>query len=135
MDLNAFMNTYKLENKATNNVKISEVINDLKIKDFNIYMKDDKLTTKCGIVNLDNKTGTHWVCYYESYYESYYFDSFGVRPPKNIENQLRPLTFSTYKIQKIDDKRCASYCLYILYLINKGKTFKEAVTKLFLFTK
>ena len=126
MDFKNFLKKYNLENKTTSNVKISEVINKLKIKDFGIYMRNDTLTTKQGIINLDTKKGTHWVCFYEQYY----FDSFGVRPPKNIERQLKPLTFSTYKIQHMYDELCASYCLYILYLIKTGLTFKEAVFKL-----
>ena len=90
-------------------------------------MRDDKLTTKQGIINLDNKKGTHWVCYYKNNY----FDSFGVKHPKIIERQLKPLIFSTYNIQKINENLCASYCLYILYLIDNYFTFEQAVLKLF----
>ena len=149
MEFETFLKKYKLENKATSNIKISEVINKLKIKDFDIYMRDDELTTKQGIINLGAKKGTHWVCYsgfqpsaqkghynnvplVKEHYQNYYFDSFGVKPPKNIEKQLKPLIFSTYKIQDKKEKLCASYCLYILYLINLGLPFKEAVLKLFL---
>ena len=129
MNFDKFRKTFNLQNKATSNVKISEVINKLKINDFDIYMRDAKLTTKQGIINLDTKKGTHWVCYYGNYY----FDSFGVRPPKHVEKQLKPLVFSTYKIQNINENLCASYCLYILYLINLGFTFEQAVLKLFYF--
>jgi hypothetical protein len=115
--LNDFMTKYNLKNTSTNNVKISDVINQLKIKDFNIYIENERLRTKQGIVNLSKK-GTHWVCYYNNFY----FDSYGVKPPKNIERQLKqhsiqPLIYSTFKIQRNDNK-CASYCLYFLYLVN-----------------
>ncbi len=130
--LDTFMKQYKLQNKATSNKKISEVINKLGIKDFNIYMRDDKLTTKQGIINLHPKKGTHWVCYFIDRY----FDSYGHRAPKSVENQLKPYIYSTYKIQggrnaPEKDSRCASYCLYILYLINIEKMdFDKAVMKL-----
>ena len=142
MNFNQFLKKHNLQNKSTSNVKISEVVNKLKLKDFNIYLRDDKLTTKQGIINLGHKKGTHWVCFCDHNY----FDSFGVKPPKSIERQLkqfhrggfattspRPLSFSTYKIQEKQEKLCASYCLYILYLINSGLTFEKAVIKLFLF--
>ncbi len=140
MDLNAFMKQYKLQNRATSNKKISEVINKLGIKDFNIYMRDDKLTTKQGIINLHPEKGTHWVCYFMGGWEnskSFYFDSYGHRAPKSVENQLKPYIYSTYKIQDASEKdsRCASYCLYVLYLINIEKMdFDKAVMRL-LFSK
>ena len=56
----------------------------------------------------------------------------GTRPPKNIERQLKPFIYSTYKIQKIKNSWCASFCLYILYLVKVKKySFEEAVLYLF----
>ncbi len=132
--LDTFMKQYKLQNRATSNKKISEVINKLGIKDFNIYMRDDKLTTKQGIINLHPKKGTHWVCYLRGNSgdpKGLYFDSYGHRAPKSVENQLKPYIYSTYKIQGGRDSRCASYCLYVLYLINIEKMdFDKAVMRL-----
>ena len=121
--MNAFMKKHKLKNEATDNIKISEVINKLNIgNDFDIYLKNDTLTTNSGIINL-SKSGTHWT----AYYNNFYFDSFGVKPPKNIEKQLAPVTYSTFKIQKRrGDNKCASYCLYFLYLC-RFHTPREAV--------
>ncbi len=127
MNLSEFMRKYNLQNKATSNKKISEVINKLGIKNFNIYMRDDKLTTKQGIINIHPTRGTHWVCYYNKNY----FDSFGVKPPKSIDKQLGTYIYSTFRIQKRNESQCASYCLYVLYLINIEKLpFDEAVIKL-----
>ncbi len=128
--LKTFMKQYKLQNRAASNKKISEVINKLGIKDFNIYMRDDKLTTKQGIINLHPEKGTHWACYLRGPMGRY-FDSYGHRAPKSVENQLKPYIYSTYKIQGNKDSRCASYCLYILYLINIEKMdFDKAVMRL-----
>lgn len=121
------MKKYKLKNESTSNVKISEVINKLGIKHFDIYMRDQPLKTKQGIINLHNKKGTHWVCYYLDNY----FDSYGTAPP-TAKLMKKMKCYSTYKIQKLgNDQRCASYCLYIVYLINNGMGFKDAVLKLF----
>ena len=84
--LNCFMKEHGLENKATKGSKLVEVANKLKLKDFNIYIRTDKLTSKQGIINLtDNyKKGTHFVAFMKinililSAYQ----------PPKLISNQL-----------------------------------------------
>ena len=59
------MKEHGLENKATKGSKLVEVANKLKLKDFNIYIRTDKLTSKQGIINLtDNyKKGTHFVAF------------------------------------------------------------------------
>jgi hypothetical protein len=128
-----FMKRYKLENAATSNVKISEVINKLGVKDFNIYMGNDKLTTKQGIINMHTTKGTHWVCYIINNKQNKYFDSYGQKPNQNIAKQLKPLIYSTYKIQSIkNDNKCAAYCLYILYLVNvRHYNFEKACTSLY----
>ena len=43
-------------------------------------MRDDKLSTKSGIVNLHPTKGTHWVMFNNEYD----FDSHGCPPPVNI---------------------------------------------------
>ena len=84
-------------------------------------MRDDKFTTKVGIVNLHPTKLTHWVIYTNKNY----FDSFGCPPPTNIPNHNNNGIDSEYRIQK-DDSYCAAYCLYVLYL-TQTIGFKNAV--------
>ena len=127
-----------MKNKSTSASKINEVAKQLKLKDFDIYLRNQPLKTKQGIINLDTTKGTHWVCFHNNNYspngerntECYYFDSYGVQPPLEVIKSLKNGCYSTYQIQK-DDSLCASYCLYILYLINSGMTYNDAVLKLF----
>ena len=116
------------QRQSTNAKKIIEVANNIGLKDFKIYIRTDKLTTKQGIINLtDNyEKGTHWV----AFYSSNYFDSFCVEVSKNIGNQLAEKGkwyVSSNSIQNINEYNCASYCLYFLYLMNKGLSFKKTI--------
>lgn len=119
-----FVDKYGLKDEATSNVKIKEILVTLKIK-CGIYMRDDKFTTKSGIVNLHPTKGTHWVLFTGNFY----FDSYGCPPPVNIINQIGEGLYSEYQIQK-DDSYCAAYCLYVLYL-TQIIGFKNAVLNLY----
>ena len=125
-----FVDKYGLKDEATSNVKIKEILDALgasgilKIK-CGIYMRDDKFTTKSGIVNLHPTKGTHWVLFTGNFY----FDSYGCPPPVNIINQIGEGLYSEYQIQK-DDSYCAAYCLYVLYL-TQSIGFKNAVLNLY----
>ena len=80
MGAKSFMKEHGLKNEATKSSKLVDVANKLKLKDFNIYIRTDKLTSKQGIINLtDNyKKGTHFI----AFYENKYFDSFCWSPQK-----------------------------------------------------
>ena len=119
-----FVDKYKLKDQATSNIKIKEVLDELKTP-AGIYMRDDQFTTNSGIVNLHPTKGTHWVLFLDKFY----FDSYGCPPPVNVINQIGKGTYSEYKIQK-DDSYCASYCLYVLYL-TQIIGFKNAVLSLY----
>ena len=120
-----FVDKHGLKDEATSNVKIKEILGILKIN-CGIYMRDDKFTTKSGIVNLHPTKGTHWVLFTGNFY----FDSYGCPPPVNIINQIGTEgVYSEYQIQK-DDSYCAAYCLYVLYL-TQIIGFKNAVLNLY----
>ena len=126
-----FVDKYGLKDEATSNVKIKEILARLKLNSTGIreaplvYMRDDKFTTKSGIVNLHPTKGTHWVLFTGNFY----FDSYGCPPPVNIINQIGEGLYSEYQIQK-DDSYCAAYCLYVLYL-TQIIGFKNAVLNLY----
>ena len=92
-----------------------------------IYLRDGLFSSDIGIVNLHPSKGTHWVCYIKDCY----FDSYGCPPPKKflnyLKNKHKKFICSEYQIQK-NDSFCASYCLYIIYLVEVlGVDFKSAV--------
>ena len=130
------MKQHNLENKSTTAKKIIEVANNIGLKDFKIYIRTDKLTTKQGIINLtdNHEKGTHWVAFYVlPLTGSVYFDSFCVEIPKIIVDHLAGKNnwcesyVNSNSIQNINEYNCGSYCLYFLYLMNKGISFKKTI--------
>ena len=119
-----FVEKYALKNEATSNVKIKEILKEIKIP-CGIYMRDDKFTSDSGIVNLHPTKGTHWVMFINEYF----FDSYGCPTPTKIENHIQKGIYSEYQIQK-NDSYCAAYCLYVLYL-TQIICFKNAVLNLY----
>ena len=120
-----------MRNKATSNIKIQQVLSSLSLKDVGIYLRDGPFESNIGIVNLHPSKGTHWVCYKNENY----FDSYGIVCPKKLSKfiikQNGYCLCSEYQIQK-NDSYCASYCLYIIYLIKVlGIDFKSAVLNLY----
>ena len=128
---NEFIKKYNLRNKATSNIKIQQVLSSLSLNDVGIYLRDGPFESDIGIVNLHSFKGTHWVCYVNENY----FDSYGCVCPKKLSKFIIKRNgyclYSEYQIQK-NDSYCASYCLYIIYLIKVlGIDFKSAVLNLY----
>ena len=98
-----FDEKYGLKNEATSKVKIKEnldtlsVFGILKLNSTGIYMRDDKITTPSGIVNLHPTKGTHWVMFVNEYY----FDSYGCPPPTNILNLIKKVSIQNIKFRKM----------------------------------
>ena len=88
-------------------------------------MRDDMFTTTAEIVNLHPTKATHWVMFGNEFY----FDSHGCPPPVNIMKQIKNGFCSEYQVQK-NDRYCAAYCLYILYL-TQFLGFKNAVLNVY----
>ena len=132
MTFNGFVRKHNLKNKATSNIKIYEVLKNIRLDTkFGIYLRDGPFSSDIGIANLHPSKRTHWVCYI---YENY-FDSYGCSPPKKLSKFVIKRNsyclYSEYKIQGLTSKRdsyCPSYCLYIIYLTKiLGIDFKIAV--------
>ena len=136
MTFNDFVRKHNLKNKATSNIKIYEVLKNIRL-DAKVgnYLRDGLFSSDIGIVNLHTSKGTHWVCFINENF----FDSFGCSPPKKLSKFVIKRNcfclYSEYKIQGLTSKRdsyCASYCLYIIYLTKVlGFDFRIAVLNLY----
>ena len=131
MDFNDFVKKYNLKNKATSNIKIQKVLTSIGLDNINIYLRDGLFPSDIGIVDLHPTKGTHWVCYINENY----FGSYGCSPLKKLSKFIIKrnghCSYSDYQIQK-NDRFCASYCIYILYLTKVlGIDFKSANLNLF----
>ena len=128
---NDFVHKHNLRNKAASNIKIQQVLSSLRLNDVRIYLRDGPFESDIGIVNLHPSKGTHW----GFYINENYFESYGCSPPKKLSKFIikrnRYCLYSEYQIQN-NDSFCASYCLYIIYLIKVlGIDFKSAVLNLY----
>lgn len=75
--------------------------------------------TESAIVNLDttNGKGTHWVTYKKSGNTVKYFDSFGLRPPIELENYFGPnvkIDYNYKRKQNFNSVVCGHLCLKFL---------------------
>ena len=79
------------------------------------------------IVKLHPTEGTHWVLVIRREGgPTYYFDSFGVETPPLFLEEYVDLG-SNEKIQQYDESYCGAYCLYKIYLIDRGFRIKSAL--------
>ena len=116
-----FLKQHNLKNKSTSNIEINKVNPNVEVVTKSQLINQSE--GKTFIVNLDDKKGTHWALLIDGFY----FDPFGVSPPREVKCDL----YSTYQIQKVNESYCAAYCLYVVYLVESGLRFKQAVLNLF----
>ena len=100
--INEFIKKYNLKNKATSNIKLYEVLKNIRLDTkVGIYLRDGSFSSDIGVVNLHPSKGTHWVCYINENY----FDSYGFVCPKNISKFIIKRNgyclYSEYQIQKM----------------------------------
>lgn len=76
------------------------------------------LTKECGIVNLDNSSGsgTHWVAYNKNKKDVIYFDSFGnLQPPIELIKYLGyNMQYNYNSYQSYNTIICGHLCLAFL---------------------
>ena len=110
------------------------------------------------ILNIDDSSGdgTHWTCLYSKGGKCLYFDSYGFIPPVEVQNYCKDCKcinfvrkrfipsvklqnycndkdryYSTFKIQAPNEVICGHYCLYVLYKLNNGSSFRDVLNELY----
>ena len=94
--------------------------------------------TKLGFVyNLDpsHKSGSHWIASFTDIPagKTYYFDSYGMRPPRQIARFMRFLTLHGLNMQleynairfQRKESECGVYCMYFLIRMLEGDNVRE----------
>ena len=97
---------------------------------------------ECGVVNLKPHTvqGSHWTAWFKDGKQRYYFDSFGERPPVELERYLKSdkelkadqpaIRRSAVTVQHDTSKECGALCLYVLYRLSRGEPFARIIKDL-----
>jgi hypothetical protein len=99
-------------------------------------------TQSIGIIyNLDPhfKDGSHWVANFIDIpkHRCYYFDSYGIKPPEQVERFMKWLTTQDSKMKLAYNARrfqykgseCGMYCLYFIIRMLKGDRFRPFCRK------
>ena len=112
-------------------------MSDIRVKDISltpieILMRDQALDNTSEpnfniVVNLYSTDGTHWVLVIKREGDPvYYFDRFGVETPPIFLDEYVDLG-SNERIQQYDESYCGAYCLYMIYLIDRGFRIDNAL--------
>ena len=131
-----FNNKFNIDNSAMSNIRIKDIGKDISLTPIEIVMRDqgtclaDQTPDNTSepnvkiIVNLHPTDCTHWVLVIRREGGPvYYFDSFGVeRPPLFLEEYVD--LGSNERIQQYDESNCGTYCLYMIYFIDRGFRIK-----------
>ena len=116
-------------------IRIKVIGKDISLTPIEIVMRDetpDNINDNNFniIVNLYPTDGTHWVlAIRREGGPTYYFDSFGVETPPLFLEEYVDLG-SNERIQQYDGSYCGAYCLYMIYLIDRGFRIKSALNNL-----
>jgi len=100
--------------------------------------KDMKGKDYIGFVfNLDphTKEGSHWIASFINIpkKEFYYFDSYGMRPPKQVDRFMQWLTLQEPELKLLVNGRrfqrkeseCGMFCMYFIVCMLKGESFRH----------
>jgi len=128
-----------LPNKPLTNFDIQDAANKLRIGNFRGVFQRDMLPKKfqkkeCGILNLGDSWGggSHWTAWFKNGDEKFYFDSFGVQPPLELVDYLKPdIFYNTEEIQPRDQVFCGHLCLYVLKQLMQGKGLQQVINDLY----
>ena len=127
-----FNNKFNIDNNAMSDIRIKDIGKDISLTPIEIVMRDQTPDSIRDpnfniIVNLHPTEGTHWVLVIRREGGSvYYFDSFCVETPPLFLEEYVDLG-SNERIQQYDESYCGAYCLYMIYLIDRGFRIKSAL--------
>ena len=120
-----FNNKFNIDNSAISDIRIKDIGKDISLTPIEIVMRDetpDNINEPNFniIVNLHPTEGTYWALVIRREGgPTYYFDSFGVETPLLFLKEYVDIG-SNERIQQYDESYCGAYCLYMIFLIDRG---------------
>jgi hypothetical protein len=138
----------KFGEDTTSNFDLLQWSKQLGIQNFHYAMRDEMKNFIKGpqtegkrpifiIANYETsrETGSHHVALYKDIDHAYYFNSFGTQPFKEAINFLgNHHIYSTFQIQKMDEKCCGQLSLYFLYCLHNGKNYYDTIFDMLLWS-
>ena len=134
-----FNKKFNIDNNAMSDIRIKDIGKDISLTPIEIVMRDGTpdniIDLRCGFANnnfniiviLHPTDRKHWVLVIRREDgPTYYFHSSGVEiPPLFLEEYVD--LGSNERIQQYDESFCGAYCLYVIYLIDRGFRNKSAL--------
>ena len=134
-----FNNKINIDYSAMSDIRIKDIGKDISPTPIEKVMRDQtpvsirETASPIGepnfniIVNLHPTKCTHWVLVIRREGGPvYYFDSFGVETPPLFLEEYVDLG-SNDRMQQYDESYCGAYCLYMIYLTDRGFRIKSAL--------
>lgn len=129
-----------LPNKPLLNGELEKEYKTPKIPHYvGVFMRDtlppQPQSKECGILNHDplRGPGTHWTCWFKTTTTKMYFDSYGLPPPSEMVNCLKPkIHYNKDELQIRGTVVCGHFCVYVLKLMSEGQPYDEVVFSLVL---
>ena len=128
-----FNNQFNIDNNAMSDIKMLRRYREkISLTPIEIVMRDQTQDNTSEpnvniIVNLHPTDGTHWVLVIRRGGGLvFYFVIFGVETPPLFLEEYVDLG-SNERIQQYDESYCGAYCLYMIYLIDRGFRINNAL--------
>ena len=134
-----FNSKFNIDNNAMSDIRIKDIDKDICLTPIEIVMRDQSPDSIGDpnfniIVNLHPTEGTHWVLVIRGEDTrsgstdgpTYYFDNFDVETPPLFLEEYVDLG-SNERIQQFDESYCGAYCLYMIYITDRGFRIKSAL--------
>ena len=134
-----FNNKFNIDNNAMSDIRMKYIGKDISLTPIEVVMRDEtpdsirETASPIGepnfniIVSLHPIEVSHWVLVIRREGGPvYYFDSFGVETPPLFLEEYVDLG-SNERIQQYDESYFGAYCLYMIYLIDRGFRIQSAL--------
>ena len=127
-----------LPNKPLLYLEIIDAAKNLSLDGFRGVFLRVTLPTKttlneCVVLNLDSSSGdgTHWVMWFKKGKEKFYFDSYGVQPPSELIDYLKPpIFYNSERVQQNGVVFCGHLCLFALKQLSLGNNLQTVINYL-----
>ena len=145
MNIKEFLDKYGTN--TTNNFQLLHWAKQLKLKNFQVLMKDEIKGIDCSknlnlITNIEcsDKSGAHWSAFhkgvkftvFDKAFNHYWYDSYGRPPDQEIIDKFGQgsIIASDDQNQKFGTRCCGQLALFFLYRINNGASFDKIILDL-----
>ena len=134
MKLKEFFEKYGTD--TTTNIELLNIAKNLGLKNFYYVMRDEvkdlpkdkKPLNVMTNIHTSKENGVHHSSFYICDKRKYFFDSYGLKPTKEVKDFIGDGYSSKFIIQKPNTRYCGQMSLYVLHQLNTtDKSFFDII--------